>query len=310
MEDPPGTIARPRELVLVSLGGVALAMLMTWPLITGMGHLGRTFSNDADGQLSIWNISWVARTLAVDPLHVFDANIFSPHKSTLAYSEANLLPGAIGMPVYWASRNPWLTLNVVMLVAFASAFVGAYLLVLYLSGDRVASIAAAVTYAFCPYVMSHLSHIQLLFTGGIPLSLLMLHRLVDDVSFRLKAEATGSRDLPFRVKAEATGSKKDAPDSSPVASASPSVASASPSVASAPPSIASASPSVASPSPSRLVASAFRRKILWRGVALGLALAAQALSCAYYGIFAGLMVGYASLVLATTRGLWKVDAYW
>ena len=37
-----------------------------------------------------------------------------------------------------------------------------------------------------------------------------------------------------------------------------------------------------------------------RGVVLGLALAAQALACAYYGIFAGLMVGYGVLFLAAT----------
>ena len=261
MEVPPGTIARPRELAVVSLAGLALALLMTWPLATGLGHLGRTAPTNGDGLVSIWNISWVARTLVVDPLHVFDANIFSPHKTTLAYSEANLLPGAIGIPVYWASRNPWLTLNVVMLVAFASAFVCAYLLFVYLTGDRCAAVPAAIVYAFCPYVMSHLSHIQLLFTAGIPLSLLMLHRLADEASFRLKAEATGA-------KGEAPGTPFDA------------------------------------------VASAFRRKIFLRGVALGLALAAQALSCAYYGIFAGLAVGYAALVLAGTRRLWKATAYW
>jgi hypothetical protein len=261
MEDRPGTIARPRELVVVSLAGLALAILMTWPLATGMGHLGRTFANDADGQISIWNVSWVARTLVVDPLHVFDANIFHPRKTTLAYSEANLLPGAIGIPVYWASGNPWLTLNVVMLAAFASAFVCAYLLLLYLTGDRRASAAGAVVYTFCPYVMSHLSHIQLLFTGGIPLSLLMLHRLADEVTFRLKAETTG-----LQLEASASSSNP--------------------------------------------VASAFRRNTLWRGAALGLALAAQALSCAYYGIFAGLMVGYGTLVLAATRRLWTSSAYW
>jgi hypothetical protein len=39
-------------------------------------------------------------------------------------------------------------------------------------------------------------------------------------------------------------------------------------------------------------------------------LAAQALSCAYYGVFAGLMVGYGTLVLAATRRLWTSPAYW
>jgi hypothetical protein len=255
MEDPPGTIARPRELVLVSAAGIALAILMTWPLATGLGHLGRTLGTDADGQFSIWNIAWVARTIVADPLHLFDANIFSPHRLTLAYSEANVLPGLVGAPVYWSTRNPWLTLNVVLLIAFASAYVGAYLLLRYVSGDRRAAAVGAILYAFCPYVFSHLSHIQLLMTGGIPLSMLMLHRAADAASFRLKTEATGT----------------------PV---------------------------------DNHVASAFRRKIMWRGVALGMALAAQALSCAYYGIFAGLMVGYAALVLASTRRLWRSAAYW
>jgi len=224
--------ARPREILLVSLAGLALAMLMTWPLATGLDRLGKTEPTNADGQFSIWNISWVARTLVVDPLHVFDANIYAPHKRTLAYSEANLLPGALGIPAYWLTRNPWLTLNVVMLVAFASAFAGTYLLLSYLTGSRAAAAAGGVIYAFCPYVMSHLSHIQLLFTGGIPLSLYLLHRLVDEWQHRNRA------------------------------------------------------------------------------IALGLGLAVQGLCCAYYGVFAGLIVGYATLLLASTRGLWRSAGYW
>ena len=46
--------------------------------------------------------------------------------------------------------------------------------------------------------MSHLSHIQLLFTGGIPLSLLMLHRVADE-AFRLKAETTDTTTCRFRL---------------------------------------------------------------------------------------------------------------
>jgi hypothetical protein len=235
MEEAPGTIARPRELLSIFLLGLGLALIMTWPLATDLAHLGRTLATDADGQFSIWNIAWVARTIVADPVRLFDANIFFPHRTTLAYSEANLLEGALAVPVYWLSRNPWLTLNFVMLAGFASAYAGAYLLLRYLCGDRRAAAALAVAYAFCPYVMSHLSHIQLLFTGGIPLSLLLLHRIAD--------EAAGA-------------------------------------------------------------------SVLSRGIALGVALAAQALSCAYYGIFAGLMVGYVTLVLAFTRRLWSSTPYW
>ncbi len=47
-----------------------------------------------------------------------------------------------------------------------------------------------------------------------------------------------------------------------------------------------------------------------RAVTLGVVLWVQALSCAYYGIFAGLMVGLGTLVFAVTRGHWRSARYW
>jgi hypothetical protein len=82
---------RLRELASVALGFSALAIACTYPLAFKLSSLGRT--DNADGQFAIWNVAWVARTLVVDPLHVFDANIFYPHRWTLAYSEANLGAG-------------------------------------------------------------------------------------------------------------------------------------------------------------------------------------------------------------------------
>ncbi len=229
MDEPAGTTARLRELLLVSVTGIALSIVMTWPLVTGMGRLGRTIG--ADGQYGIWNVAWVARTLVVDPFHLYDANIFYPHRRTLAYSEVNLLEGAIAIPVYWITRNPHTAHNLCTLFALASAFVCAYLLMRYLTRDAWASAVAAILYACCPYRTSHSSHIQLLMTGGIPLAMLMFHHMADAPSVR-------------------------------------------------------------------------------RGVWLGVALVAQALSCAYYGIFTGLMVGYGALVIAASRRLWQSRHYW
>ncbi len=231
MGTPAGTTVRAREWLAVAALAVALTIVMTWPLASGLGHLGRTRDIDADGQYSIWNVAWVARTLVEDPGHLFDANIYSPHKRTLAYSEANLVEGALGVPAYWLTKNPWLTLNVVMLFAFASAYACAYVLLRYLSDDGPAAAIGATLYAFCPFVFAHLSHIQLLMTGGVPLSLLLFHRLADAPHVR-------------------------------------------------------------------------------RGIALGAVLAVQALSCAYYGIFAGLAIGFAAIVIAISRGLWRHVGYW
>jgi hypothetical protein len=52
------------------------------------------------------------------------------------------------------------------------------------------------------------------------------------------------------------------------------------------------------------------RRTVGRAVTLGVVLWAQALSCAYYGIFAALMVGLGSLTFAVTRGLWRSPKYW
>jgi hypothetical protein len=52
------------------------------------------------------------------------------------------------------------------------------------------------------------------------------------------------------------------------------------------------------------------RPSLGRALTLGVVLFAQAVSCAYYGIFAGLMVGLGTLVFAASRGLWRSPRYW
>jgi hypothetical protein len=229
MQAPPGTIPRARARVLLIAGAIALAILMTWPLAGGLHRLGRTTS--ADWQYSLWNVVWVARILVVDPVHLYDANIFYPHRTTLAYSEANVIEGVLALPAYWLTRSPFMAYNLVVLFSFASAWMCAYLLARALTDSPPAAAVAAILFAYCPYVFAHTSHIQLMMTAGIPLSMLLFHRLADIPTPR-------------------------------------------------------------------------------NGIWLGLGLAVTALSCAYYGIFAALMVGYATIFIAATRRLWRSRAYW
>jgi hypothetical protein len=169
-----------REFALVAVGFGAVAVALTFPLAFRLSGIARL--ENADGQFSIWNVAWVARTLVVDPLHVFDANIFHPHRWTLAYSEANLGAGLLAVPVYWASRNPYAAHNFVLLLSFVLSAAAAYYLACYLVRDRRAAAVTAICFAFCPYVFAHLPHIQLLMTAGMPLSLLAFHRLADQPS--------------------------------------------------------------------------------------------------------------------------------
>lgn len=219
--------ARPyRWLPLV--GFIALAVVLTAPLSLHPSGLARL---DGDGRFSIWNIGWVAHALSTDPLNVWNANIFFPSRTTLAYSEANLLAGAFAAPVYAATGNVFLASNLVLIASFVLSAMATYALVTYLTGNRRAAAVSAIAFAFCPFVFAHLSHIQLLMTAGLPLSLLCFHRLAD-------------------------------------------------------------------------------RPTIGRGAALGLALAAQTYACAYYGIFAVLLIGLATLLFAVLRRDLDQRAYW
>jgi hypothetical protein len=164
------------------LAGVALALINTFPLVTRFTTAARLDSTD--GRWSVWVVSWVAHALTTDPINVYRANIFYPHDNALAFSEANLVAGALGIPAWLLTRNPMTTHNSVFVFAFVLSFVATYYLVRYLTEDRRAAAIAGVLYAYCPYVFGHFPHIQLVMIGGLPVCLLAFHRFVDLASTR------------------------------------------------------------------------------------------------------------------------------
>lgn len=203
---------------------------MTWPLTPNITHAGRLDSDD--GRFSIWNVAWVARTLVVNPLGLYDANIFYPRRNTLAFSEANIGAGVLAIPAYWMSGgNPYFAHNVVEMLSFVLSLIGTCALVRHLTGNSVAGLVSGLAFAFCGYTFSHIPHIQLLLSAGLPISLLAMHRFIE-------------------------------------------------------------------------------RQTVGRTVTLGLVMAAQALACGYYGIFAALAVTPGIVFYSVTRGRWKRWQYW
>lgn len=177
--DQHATIARAR----LARGGaiVALAIVLTtaftYPVAARLGSVGRF--DTLDGHWSIWCVAWVAHALATNPAGLYDANIFVPHRDTLAYSENNVVAGVLGLPAYLLTGNPYATHNLSMLLGIGLAFVGAYALARYLTRDTAAAIVAAIGFAFCPFLFARLAHIQLMMFFGLPIALLALHRAID-----------------------------------------------------------------------------------------------------------------------------------
>lgn len=210
--------------------GLLLVVVMTWPMAAKFDRAARL--NFGDGEWSIWNVTWVAHALTTSPGSLFQANIFYPDPDTLAYSEANVVTGALGVPFHLVSGgNPYATHNGAIMTALVLSFVFAWGFAAYLGASGPVACFFAIAFTYCPYLFARTAHIQLMMTFGLPLSLWMFHRLVDAPS-------------------------------------------------------------------------------LTRGLLLGLALAAQALACAYFGIFAGLTVGLGTIFYAATRRLWTSRAYW
>ena len=156
---------------------VLVTVVLTYPLAFKLGSIGRVNTND--GRFSIWNVAWVGRTVVADPVHLFDANIFYPHRDTLAFSEMNIGAGLLAAPVYMVTNNPYAAHNAVVLMAFVLAVLGGYYLVRYLTASRAAGALAGVLFAFCPYVFGRTAQIQLMMTAGLPWALLAFHRLID-----------------------------------------------------------------------------------------------------------------------------------
>jgi hypothetical protein len=169
-----------RRTLLAIVTGAVVGVVMTWPMMRSPGTLARMDSYD--GKFSVWNVAWVAHALVEDPANVFNANIFHPNTGTLAYSEANLVAGAMAAPVYVATRNPVLAHNLVVYVALVLAFICTWWLVRRLTGSSLAGLAPAAGFAFSAYSIAHTAHIQLLMVFVVPLVLIAFHRFVEAAS--------------------------------------------------------------------------------------------------------------------------------
>jgi hypothetical protein len=165
----------------VALLFVGLTVAMTWPQAASMGS--RVHDSD-DPLLSIWRLSWIAHIVPIDPVHLFDGNIFYPEKRTLAYTDSVLLQGAAGAPLIWAGVSRVTTYNIVLLLSIALSGWAMWRYALHLTGDAGAAIVAGIIFAFVPYRFDHYNHLEMQATVFLPLTLLFFDRFVDSGSKR------------------------------------------------------------------------------------------------------------------------------
>jgi len=142
-----------------------------------------------DPLFSMWRLAWVAHAIATDPRHLFDANIFHPVRNTLAFSDAMLLEGIIGAPLFWINVHPVMIYNLLLVGAFVASGLAMFVLAQELLQDRRAAMVSAAIFTAAPYRIEHLMHLELQWAMWVPLTFWAIHRSVSRGSWRYGALA-------------------------------------------------------------------------------------------------------------------------
>jgi hypothetical protein len=169
------------ELIVLGLFAI-LTLTLTYPLVF---HMGTTVPSDiGDPLYTIWAMNWEMKQAAHGFGQLFDGNNFFPHKGTLLY--ADYIPGLtlLAAPFALLTGSLVWAYNILFLASFVLCGWGMYRLVLYLAHDRSAAFIAGLIFAFFNYRFAHLSHLEILFFGWMPLFFLSLFKWIDRPALR------------------------------------------------------------------------------------------------------------------------------
>ena len=173
-----------RDALVATLAYAALTIAFTWPLVRG---LARDLPGDfGDPLLNCWILAWDAdhllRALGGDLTALagyWNANIYYPHPLALAYSDHLTAQALQILPVYAITRNPLFCYNLLFLSTFVLSGLGMFLFARALTGNRAAAFVAGLAYAFAPYRIGSIPHLQVLSSAWMPFALFGVRRFFD-----------------------------------------------------------------------------------------------------------------------------------
>jgi hypothetical protein len=158
------------------LVAIVVAIAMTWPLILHLGSEAQLVDAWGDPLYLTWQVAWLGHALLHDPLHIFQTNFYFPLKNNLVFTDVVFGYAPAGL---FATSGPHAALvvhNLIVIFTFALAFLGAFLLARELGAGAWGGVAAGAAFAYAPWKLAQAGHLQILSSGGIPLSLYFLVR--------------------------------------------------------------------------------------------------------------------------------------
>jgi hypothetical protein len=162
-----------REVLAVTVGGLVLAILTTWPLLI---HLSSRVAPDlGDPIRTAWQVAEQGHALLSHPLSFFSTNAFWPHAHSLTFSDILLGYSPTGL-IGSGTGAALARYNLLFLFAWTLPVMGAYLLARELGLRRGAAGVAGVAFAYAPFKAAEAGHLHVISSGAIPLAIFLLWR--------------------------------------------------------------------------------------------------------------------------------------
>ncbi|HSX34919.1 MAG TPA: hypothetical protein VLF62_04715 [Candidatus Saccharimonadales bacterium] len=154
-----------------------VTLVFFWPIVTRIS----SYSEGGDAMFNAWTIArdWHC-ILHQGCANYADGNIYFPNKDSMLYSETQLSTGLLTLPLYFINQNPLFAYNVWTIFSFFLAGWFMYLLAKRLSrGNELVSILAGLIFAYAPFRMAAVFHLQNLSIMLLPLAALLIIKYLD-----------------------------------------------------------------------------------------------------------------------------------
>jgi hypothetical protein len=158
--------------------GAAVALLalvtvvFTWPLPIRLA--GAVPHDGGDPLLVTWLLWWSTHVMPLTE-RWWNAPAFYPAAGVFAFSETLLGLAPITAPILWAGLPPLAAYNTAFVSSFFLSGVAGWVLGFVLTRRHSAALVCGAAFAFNPYRLAHLYHLQLLASFWMPVSLASLH---------------------------------------------------------------------------------------------------------------------------------------
>jgi hypothetical protein len=162
-----------REGTLAVLAGLVISAAFNWQAVLHPRSL--IIPGVGDPYEDMWQLSWLHHWVLTGG-DFWTANYYYPSVNNFAFTDSLL--GYLPLSMFFGDGqyNAALRYNVVLVVSFAIAFVGAYLLTRQLGGKWQAALVAGAAYAWGPTRWAQDAHLNILSIGGIALAFFALAR--------------------------------------------------------------------------------------------------------------------------------------